>query len=113
MREDSMPFSHRSDPVLGAALRQVLSAEDHAMFVARVTAALAVPHELHWDILASWARHGIAIACVAALSAGLLVGLVPPPMDLIASLVAPSARELMATEGPPDPSVILVPAEIR
>jgi hypothetical protein len=108
-----MPFNHRPDPLLGAALGQALSAEDHATFVARVTAALAAPHELHWDVLASWARHGIAIACVGALSAGLLVGLVQPPMDLIASLAAPSARELMATERPPDPSVILVSAELR
>jgi hypothetical protein len=50
---------------------------------------------------------------VGALSAGLLVALVQPPVDLIASVAAPSAQELMATERPPDPSVILVPVEVR
>ena len=113
MKGQSMPFDHRPDPVLGAALSQALSAEDHATFVARVTAALAVPRALHWDILASWARPGIAAACVAALGAGLMVSALQPPMDLMASVAAPSARHLVTSVGPPHPAVILAPAEVR
>ena len=61
---------HRPDPVLGAALRSVLSTDDHATFVARVTGSLAKPHRVHWNVLASWAPRGIAVACVAAIGAG-------------------------------------------
>src|ERR1700674_234273 len=94
MMEKSMPFDHRPDPVLGAALRQALSADDHSTFVARVTAVLAVPRPLHWDGLASWARAGIAAAFVAALGPGLLVRAMqtPTPLDLLASTAGPSAQ---------------------
>jgi hypothetical protein len=90
-----------------------LSAEDHSTFVARVTAALATPRVVHWDILASWARTGIAAACVAALAAGLVVTAMQPSMDLMASVAVPSARELVVSVGPPDPGVVLVPAAVR
>ena len=71
MKGQSMPFDHR--PIMpGAALSQALSADDNATFVTRVTAALAVPRALHWDILAPGTRPGIAAACVAALGAGLM-----------------------------------------
>jgi hypothetical protein len=112
MREKAMPFDHRPDPMLGAALREALSAQDHSTFVARVTAALEVPHVVHWDVLAAWARHGIAVACVGALGAALLVGARQPlPMDLVESVASPSAQELVASVLPPDPSVVLVSPE--
>jgi hypothetical protein len=110
MMEKSMPFDHRPDPVLGAALRQALGADDHGSFVARVMAALAVPRALHWDVLASWAGAGIAAAGVATLATGLLVNAIraPAPMDLVASTAGPSAQEVVTALGPPDPGVLLV-----
>lgn len=113
--EKALPFDHRPDPVLGAALREALGAADHSTFVAQVTAALAVPHPVHWDVLASWARRGITAACVAAIGIGLLVTAILPsaPMDLVASVSGPSAREMVATFGSPDPGIVLVSVEGR
>ena len=116
MKETSLAFDHRPDPVLGAALREALAGANHSSFVARVTAALAVPpHELHWDVLASWARRGIAAACVAAIGIGLIMAAVPlsAPMDLIASVSGPTASEIVATVGPPEPGVALAPVGER
>src|ERR1041384_4396315 len=105
MKEQSMPFDHRPDPVLGPALRDALSTQDHSTFVARVTAALAAPHVVHWDVLAGWARHGIAVACVGALGAALLVGARQPlAMDLVESVASPSAQQLVAGALPPRPT---------
>ena len=110
-----MPFDHRPDPVLGTALRQALSAEDHSTFVARVMGAVATPqHPHHWDILASWARHSAAAVLMAALGAGLLVSAVQPaPIDLVAPVVGPSARALVTTVTPPHPSVLFVPEGVH
>lgn len=70
------PFNHRQDLQLGAALRDALAPGAARPFVARVLArydaARAVPRA--WDVLASWGRRGVAVAAVAALAAGLLVG---------------------------------------
>ena len=104
-----MPFDHRPDPVLGAALRQALAPDYHPAFVARIAAALAIPRVLHWDVLASWARAGIAAALVAALGTGVLVRVTrtTAPMDLLASTAGPSAQTVV-TSRPPDPGVVLV-----
>lgn len=111
MKGTSMPFDHRPDPVLGTALRQALSAEDHSTFVARVMGAVAAPqHPHHWDILASWARRSAAAVFVATLGAGLLVSaLQPAPVDLVAPVSGPSARVLVTTVTPPHPGVLLKP----
>jgi hypothetical protein len=108
-KSKSMLFDHRPDPVLGAALRDALSADDHATFVARVTASLMMPQRVHWNVLASWAPRGIAVACVAALGAALLVNAMEPPMDLMTSVAAPSARMVMIRVGSPDPGIMLLP----
>jgi hypothetical protein len=75
------PFNHRQDLPLGAALRDALAPGDPGAFVARVLArhdaARATPPA--WDVLASWGRRGVAVAAVAALAAGLLVGRVMRP----------------------------------
>lgn len=115
MKRKALPFDHRPDPVLGTALRQALSADDHSAFVARVMGALAVPqHVIHWDVLTAWARRGAAAACVAALAALLLVGAMQPaPLDLVASIAGPSARELVASFAPPHPSEFLLSGERR
>jgi len=115
MNPELMPFDHRPDPALGAALRQALTAADDAAFVARVLARVARAPIAHWDVLASWARAGIAVAAVAALVAGFLVGrAVTTPTSLEDVLVAaagPSARALVTSSRPPDPSVVLAAVE--
>lgn len=114
MTEKSLPFDHRPDPVLGTALRQAISAEDHSAFVSRVMHALATPHVVHWDVLASWARPGIAAACMAAVSVGLWVGVMqlPTPMDLVEATAGPSAQQIITTVAPPDPASVLVSVEL-
>lgn len=112
MKEKSLSFDHRPDPVLGAALRQALSAEGHSPFVSRVLTALAAPRVLHWDVLAAWARPGIVAACAAALGAVLLVSDLQASVDLVASVAAPSAQELVATVTPLDPAFVLVSDEL-
>ena len=110
MKGMSMPFDHRPDPVLGTALRQALSSEDHSTFVARVMAAAAAPHPVHWDILAHWARRSAGAACAAAFGAGLLVGAMhPAPVDLVVPVAGPSAHVLVATVTPPHAGVLLAP----
>jgi len=116
MTQESTPFDHRPDAALGAALREALAPGDHAAFVARVLAGLeAPPRAAHWEILASWARAGIAAAAVAAFVAGLLgeraLRAPDSPVDLLAAAAAPSAQALLAAPLPPDPSVVLASAE--
>jgi hypothetical protein len=117
MTQESTPFDHRPDAALGAALREALAPGDHAAFIARVLAGLEAPRAGHWEVLASWARAGIAAAAVAAFAAGILAGraMSAPAFvdDLLASAAGPSARELVAAALPPDPSVVLVSAEER
>ena len=114
MKRKALPFDHRPDPVLGTALRQALSADDHSAFVARVLGAHALPHALHWDVLTAWARRGAAAACVAALGALLLVGgMQPAPVDLVASVAGPAARELVASFVPPHLSDFLLSGDER
>lgn len=67
------PFEHRPDPELGTLLRDALEPAGHAAFVARVVAAVErrggrdAPTV---DVLAQWARIGIAAAILAAIGAG-------------------------------------------
>ena len=113
MMEKPMPFDHRPDPVLGAALRDALTGDHPSAFVARVTAAVAARQSSSWEVLASWARPGIA-AAVAALLAGFLLGgesRASTAVDLIASTAGPSAREVVTALRPPDPGALLVSFE--
>lgn len=64
-------FDHQPDPALGAVLREVLAPADTAAFVARVVAAADRRPAPTVDVLARWARVGIAAAILAALAAGL------------------------------------------
>ena len=117
MTQESTPFDHRPDAELGAALREALAPGDQAAFVARVLAGLETPRVASWEILASWARAGIAAAAVAAFAAGILAErAMSAPVsvdDLFASAAGPSASALVAAALPPDPSVVLVSAEER
>jgi hypothetical protein len=113
MTESRTPFDHRQDPVVGAALRQALATTDDAAFVARVLAAASRPQARSpVDVLAGWARPGIAAAAVAALAAGFLVGrgLSAPRESLDEAMVAaltssPATAALAQSTEPPDGSV--------
>ena len=77
MTREPLPFDHRPDPMLGAALRHALEAGDDAAFVARVLARSeeASAAAVSWDaVLARWARAGVAAAVFVALVAGYFVG---------------------------------------
>lgn len=110
MSESLTPFNHRPDPMLGAALREALQPHDPgeggAAFRARVMAAaerLPVPVV---DVLARWARLGIAAAVAAALVTGMLVGragrqtepsvAVTDPGAVVAGVQVPDASLLLA-----------------
>ena len=56
------PFDGRPDPGLGARLREALDGGDSRPFSRRVLAALEVP--TFWDVLATWARPGLAAGIV-------------------------------------------------
>lgn len=66
---DIDPFDSRPDPVLGARLRDYLAPADHAAFVARVRAGLPRAGS-QWEILARWARPGIAASLIFAAAVG-------------------------------------------
>lgn len=56
------PFESGPDVALGRLLREHLDAGDDARFIARVRAALLTEPVTSWDILARWARPGLAAA---------------------------------------------------
>ena len=74
MTESDTPFDHRPDPMLGDALRAALTPRGQAAFVGRVMAAVGRPADPLVDVLARWARLGIAAALLAALFTSLLAG---------------------------------------
>ncbi len=108
MTESRTPFDHRPDPIVGAALRDALTQGGEAAFVARVMAAAARPlARSPVDVLAGWARPGIAAAVVAALIAGYAVGrgLSTPNESLDDAMVtalgsSPSTAALAESSGP-------------
>lgn len=105
------PFDPRPDPRLGHLLREHLEAPDHAAFVARVRAALAVPAVSSWDVLAGWTRPGLAAAAALALAAGLWFarsGHLTPAADEPA--VASGPAELVAAAQPPSVDGLLATA---
>lgn len=106
MSESQTPFNHRPDPVLGAALREALQPPDAgAAFRARVLAAaerLPVPVV---DVLARWARLGIAAAVAAALITGMLVGRVGRQAEPAVATADPGA--VVAGVQMPDASLLL------
>jgi hypothetical protein len=113
MSESRTPFDHRPDPIVGAALRDALSAPGDAAFVARVMAAAAQPlARSPVDVLAGWARPGIAAAALAAMAAGYIVGLglSTPRESLEEAMVTalsptPATAALAKSNEPPDGSV--------
>ena len=103
------PFDHRPDPQLGEALRAALDPGDHAAFVAAVLAADRPARTM--DVLATWARRGLAAAMVAAALAGFLVGRGGEPATLPEDALAPTSAgaasiALVTAAKPPDASVV-------
>ena len=104
------PFDHRPDPRLGEALRAALEPGDQAAFVARVVAAAARPART-LDVLATWARRGLAAAIVAAAVAGFLVGRGGEPATIPEDTLAPTSAgaasiAFVTAARPPDASVV-------
>ncbi len=74
------PFSSERDTELGGLLRAHLEGSDHAGFTAGVRARLAgVPvgrqDESLWEVLAAWARPGIAAGFLLATLAGAVLAM--------------------------------------
>ena len=63
-------FDHRPDPIVGEALRELLSSTDDAAFARRVMDHVpqVIARESWWEVLGAWARPGVA-AAVAVLAA--------------------------------------------
>jgi hypothetical protein len=73
--QEPLPFDHRPDLVLGAALREALDPDDSRTFVARLLARTEHVRIGSWDaVLARWARVGVAAAIVFSVAAGYFVG---------------------------------------
>ena len=118
MNEERM-FDHRPDPELGAALRRALDAprNDQGAFVARVMAryddALTSATVPTWEVLAGWARRGIAAALLAAVVGGVLLGraLQTPEPESFDAAMAPTngagMAALVTATDPPDASIVL------
>lgn len=87
---DHEAFASEPDPRLGALLRSYLDREArHEQFAARVLARLGEPASF-WEVLAGWARPGIAAAVLAAALAGYWLVLRedrPPAPELVTELV--------------------------
>ena len=95
MTPELTPFDHRPDTALGAALRRALASEDQAGFVAQVLARLEQARGPTWhDVLARWARAGVAAAALIALAAGYLVARTPraSALTVAEALIAPPAQ---------------------
>jgi len=89
------PFDPGPDRELGDLLRQALTPEDNAQFVARVLARLPVAGSF-WEVLAGWARPGIAAAIL--LAAALGYWLAPGE----GGATTPTAAEVLAADQPLD-----------
>lgn len=106
------PFDARPDERLGHLLREYLDAPDHAVFVARVRAAVARETPTSWDVLAAWARPGLAAVAVVAFLMGLWLGIRPgagagEPMALEDTAPVGAPAQLVGAAAPPGPDLML------
>jgi len=111
MSESSMPFDHRPDAELGAALRAALEPGAPAPFVTRVVDALERAGPVRtWDVLAAWARIGIATAAAAALIAGFVVGRerrgAAAPDEVAVASAGEGAALMLSSPRAPDASIV-------
>lgn len=83
-------FDGERDPALGAMLSEALTPADTASFTARLLAGLGTRRN-SWDVLASWARPGIAAGL-------LLASLFGYWLVVRSARTAPGASEIIAVE---------------
>src|SRR5262249_7223569 len=94
------PFDDRPDPGLGRSLRDYLENGLPASFTQRLLQRIPAAGSGLFDVLAAWARPGIA----AALFFAALLGYVAVPME---SKAAPGAVEALAADQPVDRDVVM------
>jgi hypothetical protein len=94
------PFDAGPDEALGVLLRETLSRNDDATFVARVRAELPEAQVSAWDLLARWARPGLVAAAVVAVAAGLW-------LSQGTTTTSVSSADLFASADQTPPDVIL------
>jgi hypothetical protein len=96
-------FDSRPDEALGRLLRESLEPAHHAAFVGRIGARIrAEARDTAWDILAGWARPGMAAAAAAAMALALwLAQSRAPRADIvtIADAVESSVPTLLLSGG--------------
>lgn len=88
------PFEGERDAELGALLAEALTPTETASFTARLLAGLGTRRN-SWDVLASWARPGIAAGL-------LLASLFGYWLVMSAARGTPVASEVIAVEQPID-----------
>lgn len=96
-------FEATPDDALGGLLREHFAATGHAAFAARVRAAIAAEPATSWDVLARWARPGVAAAAGILLALTLLFGLArPAPSDttLADAATAAGVPSVLLAEAP-------------
>lgn len=87
------PFDPGPDRELGDLLREALTPAGHADFVSRVMGRLPAAGS-YWDVLAGWARPGIAAAILLATALGYWLA----PRES----AVPTAAEVLAAGETPD-----------
>jgi len=100
-------FDHRPDPELGALLRAALEPTDHAAFVARVMAVVERREAPTLDVLARWARVGIAAAVLAAIAAGFALHRNTPANAAVEEALSGGETGAVFAARTPDASVVL------
>lgn len=109
MGDAHTPFDQQRDPALGAALRAALAPRNPAGFVARVLAAADRRPAPMVDVLARWARVGIAAALLAALAAGFAVARGTAPAETAMS----GTDAASVLEGVPAPDAVSLIASFQ
>lgn len=110
---DHSPFDHVPDPVLGAALREVLDITDDDAFTQRVLERTGVP-EAWWEVLGGWARPGLAAALLLVAVGGFLLGRAVQPFGSdvaqepnVVGLPSVEVSALFGEMAPPDIEAVL------
>jgi hypothetical protein len=98
---DEQPFRLERDPALGRELRALLDGGDPDAFAARVAGRLPMRDGL-WQVLAGWARPGIAAALLLATALGYWM-----TREDTAAPGAASQAEMAATDRPLDSEVLM------